>query len=54
MQIGDRVKWQIDGKFREGIFRKDLGEKAEIICTKFENVPMGVKTIVDKKLLILI
>jgi hypothetical protein len=54
MQTGDQVKWQIDGKFREGIFRQDLGLKAEVICTKFENVPMAIKTIVDKQLLILI
>jgi hypothetical protein len=54
MQTGDRVKWLIDGKSREGIFRQDLGETAEIICTKFEDVPMGVKVIVDKKILILI
>ena len=54
MQTGDQVKWQIDGKFRQGIFRQDLGDKAEVICTKFEDVPMAVKTIVNKNILTLI
>jgi hypothetical protein len=51
MQTGDRVKWSIDGKTREGIFRQDLGNTAEIICTSFEGVPMALKCTVEKKLL---
>lgn len=54
MEIGDRVKWQIHGKFREGILRQDLGDKAEVICIKFQDVSMAIKTIVDKNILTLI
>jgi hypothetical protein len=54
MQTGDQIKWTIDGKVRFGIFRQCLGNQAEVICTKFENVPMAVKTIVEKRLLSLI
>lgn len=54
MQTGDQVKWTIDGKIRFGIYRQCLGETAEVICTKFENVPMAVKVIVEKKILSLI
>ena len=51
MEIGDKVKWIISGKIRKGIFRQDLGDKAEIICTSFEGVPMALKCEVEKKLL---
>lgn len=51
METGDRVKWSVSGKVRTGIFREDLGNLAEVICTSFEGVPMALKAKVEKKLL---
>lgn len=51
MQTGDKIKWTVSGKTRKGIFRQDLGEKAQVICTSFEGVPMALKAVVEKKLL---
>jgi hypothetical protein len=53
MEIGQKVKWQIDGKTFEGLFMQitDNG-KAEIICYSMNNVKCQLRVFVELNLII--
>jgi len=52
MEIGQKVKWQIDEKIFEGLFIQitDNG-KAEIICYSMNNVNCKLRVFVEPNLL---
>jgi len=51
MEIGQKVKWNIDTKIYEGLFMQIINDKAEVICYSMNGVKCHLRVFVEPTLL---
>jgi hypothetical protein len=52
MEIGQKVKWVISGKTREGVFKYNISNThAEVMCTMFETKRIAILCTVELSIL---